>query len=128
MILEFTGPQTSAWQLYSNIKQRCPGVRLAAKKVQAVEAEMIKEGSLGSGKGKSEHQKNMLITSCWRGQWNDPIRFPFLNLSSFNSPMPSEIRDTVQTSTFFCRVGGGRKRSLIADHLLRVEFRCVLLL
>lgn len=128
MILEFTGPQTSAWQLYSNIKQGCPGVRLAAKKVQAVGAEVIKEGSLGSSKGKSEHQRNVLITSRWRGQRNDPIRFLFLNLSTFNSPMPSEIRHTVQPSTFFCRVGGGRKRGLTADHLLGVEFRCVLLL
>lgn len=35
--------QTSALQSEFNIKQRCPGVRLAASKVQAAEAEVIKE-------------------------------------------------------------------------------------
>lgn len=128
MILEFAGPQTSAWQLYSNIKQRCPGVRLAAGKVHAVELRWWRREAWESSKGKSEHQRNVLITSCWRGQRNDSIRFRFLNLSSFNSPMPSETRDTVQPSSFFCRVGGGKTRGLTADHLLWVEFRYVLLL
>lgn len=59
MILEFTGPPTSAWQWYSNVKQRCPGVRLAAKKVQAVEAEVLKEASLASSKGQSASEERV---------------------------------------------------------------------
>lgn len=42
-------------KLFSNTKQKCPGVRLAAKKVQTVESAVIKEWKLGSNKGKSEH-------------------------------------------------------------------------
>lgn len=56
-------------RLFFHIKQRCPGVRLAAKKFQAAEVEVIKEGTWGLRKARQSIApwRTVLIIDSWRG-------------------------------------------------------------